>query len=259
MGLVPTINDYIRYTDLMRNGFYDKLFFVDKLFDDWKTLIDFGCADGFITNKIKEVYPEKTIIGYDKDADMIKVAMSKYPSPVFFSSIDTLNTFAKGDVLYLSSIIHEIYSYMSADEIDAFWNYVFTSGFKYIIIRDMIYNEGIQRESHINEIRKVYKWCQKNHCEKHLKEFERFHGEITEYKNLIHFLLKYKYTEGWDREVRENYLPLSIQHLYELIPLEYRIEYSENYTLPFFKHDWEKEMGLFIDEKIHSKFIIKKV
>jgi hypothetical protein len=256
---MKAIQDLNRYTELMKNGFMDKLFWVDKLFEDWNSIVDYGSADGTLAKAINDIFPDKKVIGYDNSEEMVGKAYEQLGldrKNIMFTT-DLMS--AKGDVLYLSSIIHEVYSYCSAEQIDAFWKYVFDGKFKYIIIRDMIYDEDIQRASHVNQVMKVHTWANKTSNEKYLKEFERLWGRITEYKNLVHFLLKFKYQIGWEREVRENYLPLSIQHLYELIPPTYRIEFAEHYTLPYFKHEWEKEMDLYIDEKIHSKFIIKKI
>ncbi|MGA1049083.1 MAG: hypothetical protein ACO3UU_13830, partial [Minisyncoccia bacterium] len=43
---------------------------------------------------------------------------------------------------------------------------------------------------------------------KSLISFEKVWGSIfKDYRNFIHFLLKYRYTDNWEREVNENYLP----------------------------------------------------
>lgn len=240
----------------MTNGFYDKLFFVDKIFGDWASLLDFGCADGFITNKIKDIYPDKKIVGLDVDGEMLTIAKKNYPALNFIEKLSPNDNF---DVLYFSSLLHEVYSYGSVLDIDKFWNDIFAVQPKYIIIRDMIFDESIERETTINFYSKLLTFCDKNGLSLKLQEFERNFGKTTNYKNFIHFLLKYFYTYNWDREVRENYLPLSYQKFLLNLPSNYRIEYSEHYTLPFFKHKWEEEIGIFVDEKIHLKIILKKI
>ena len=257
------IQNFDAYIKLMRNGNYDKLFFVDKLFGEWETFLDFGCADGSQTLAIAEVFTDKQIIGYDPDEKMIQLAKenllkSNLKNVSFTSNLEaTLKK--KIDILFLSSIIHEVYSYQSAESIDKFWNMVFENEFKYIVIRDMVYDEQLERRSDVNKVRKVMYYCKSKNISNKLKEFERAHGSIDNYKNLIHFLLKYLYTDtqNWPREVHENYFKLSIQKFYELIPQNYRIQYEESCTLPFLKHKWEEDFGFFVNEKIHSKFILK--
>lgn len=258
------IQNFDAYTKLMKNGNYDKLFFVDKLFGNWKVFLDYGCADGSQTLAIAEVFPDKKIWGYDPDINMIKLANKNKESHPHITNVyftDDLNTilFQRPDVLYLSSIVHEVYSYQSAETIDQFWHTVFGHNIKYIIIRDMIFDEQLDRRSDVNKVKKVLRYCHEHKITDKLKEFESAIGSIQNYKNLIHFLLKYSYvdTGNWAREAHENYLKLSIQKFYELIPQEYRVQYEENYTLPYFKHKWEEDFGFFIDERVHSKFILK--
>ena len=101
------IKDYHRYTTLMRNGFYDKLFFIDKIFGQWKTFLDFGCADGFLTKMIAEIFPDKQIIGYDKSPEMIARAIGSGSMPgnvTFTTSLPTSGI----DIIYFCSVLHEI-------------------------------------------------------------------------------------------------------------------------------------------------------
>ena len=118
------IQNFDAYIKLMRNGNYDKLFFVDKLFGEWETFLDFGCADGSQTLAIAEVFTDKQIIGYDPDEKMIQLAKenllkSNLKNVSFTSNLEaTLKK--KIDILFLSSIIHEVYSYQSAESIDKF-------------------------------------------------------------------------------------------------------------------------------------------
>jgi len=259
------IQNFETYTKLMRNGNYDKLFFVDKLFGDWKTFVDYGCADGFQTLTIAEVFPTKTIIGYDSDSKMIELAnknlKENHPNVknVIFTDDYRFVVVNKPDIIFISSVIHEIYSYLSSENIDKFWGEIFDNNIKYIVIRDMIYDEQVDRISDANMVRKVLRYCNEKGISNKLNEFEKTQGSISNYKNLIHFLLKYSYvdSENWQRELHENYLKLTIQKLYSLIPKEYRIEYEELYTLPYYKDKWETDFGFFVNERIHAKLILK--
>lgn len=53
-----------------------------------------------------------------------------------------------------------------------------------------------------------------------LRSFEDVWGDVCDVrarkvnvKNLIHFLVKYRYVENWEREVQENYFPVSQDRL----------------------------------------------
>ena len=48
----------------------------------------------------------------------------------------------------------------------------------------------------------------------HLEDFQNKWGDIGEnYRVLLHWLLKYTYTDNWERELNENYVPLTIETL----------------------------------------------
>jgi hypothetical protein len=170
-------------------------------------------------------------------------------------------------VLYLSSIIHEVYSYQTIEEVEKFWKFVFEYGFKYIVIRDMIF-EGYIAMDYANEVNWEFcnsvleKVSRKGNMDK-IKEFEKHFGSIFKYKNAIHFLLKYPYinSPNWKREVSENYLPLNIEALKNRMAIQgngkYKINYEDSRTLTFLKDYWEKELQLTVDIKLHSKFILQ--
>ena len=99
----------------------------------------------------------------------------------------------------------------------------------------------------------------RNYNPKSLKDYEDIWGSIKDKKNFVHNLQKYKYIENWSREVRENYFPITLEKLLALIPSNYRITYSDHYTLPYTAHQIKRDFGIKLDEKTHFKFILKKV
>lgn len=64
-------------------------------------------------------------------------------------------------------------------------------------------------------------------------------------KNLIHFLIKYRYVENWDREVKENYLPVTQDKLASLLSgLGYSLTHKESSRLAFYSKTWDKDFKL---------------
>jgi hypothetical protein len=163
---------------------------------------------------------------------------------------------AKHPALVLSSVIHEVFHYGSKVDIDTFWNQVFDSGFEYIVIRDMVPGRAIDRASCVNDVKKVYhKFLDSNL----LNEFESIWGSIESNRNLIHFLLKYKYAEpNWQREVKENYIPISRETLLSKIPLCYDVIFHEHYVLPYLHKTVKSEVGIDIKDSTHMKLILKR-
>ena len=75
---------------------------------------------------------------------------------------------------------------------------------------------------------------------------------------MIHYLLKYSYTHNWEREVRENYLGLSVEDLMKLIPNDYRVTYQEHYTLPYVAWQVKKDFGIDLRPPKHIKIVLEK-
>lgn len=257
---METVKDYVHYTNLMRNGFYDKLFWIDKLFDKWESLLDYGCADGFQTKLIGKIFRDKHIVGYDDSKRMVDMAMF---SGEKLENVSFTNNFEPADVVFLSSVIHEIYNYMTPVEIEGFWKQVFEGAGKYIIIRDMIYDAdslfdlSVRRKQVLSSLEK---YCDDKQHTGELQRFISVYGPMNAPHNLMHFLLKYSYIDSpnWKREIYENYIKLSLQEFKKLVPKSWEIIYLDNNCLPFFKHKWKEDLGLNLDIKTHSKIILKR-
>lgn len=256
------IADLNHYNLSMSKSLIDKIFFMDKIDDTIKVVVDYGCADGTLIRFLAPLFPEMTFIGYDKNEEMISraAAMNTYENCVFYSQSDNFLAWIQAHnytmdecALNLSSIIHEIYSYSTEDEIDDFWYFVNFIGFKYIIIRDMCLDENAHRASLKEDLIKV----KSNYPAAVLQEFEQEHGSICDNYNLIHFLLKYRYKDNWQREVKENYLPYSTEYIASQIGTSYSLEYYDHYILPFLANVVKQDFDITIKDYTHVKFIYK--
>lgn len=75
----------------------------------------------------------------------------------------------------------------------------------------------------------------------------------------LHWLLKYKYTENWDRELNENYLPVTIETFKNnKIPSNWQIIYEDHYTYDYIKQQIKNDFGVEIKEPTHLKMILKR-
>lgn len=242
------------YISGMNKGIQDKLFFLNKI--NIKTLVDFGCADGTLLNEIHKIYPEIELIGYDIDETMMQISRERYPNINFYSDWDQVIEKVKGDdtALLLSSVIHEVYSYGTSSEIRNFWkNQAFNNKFKYLIIRDMIPSTSFDKMN-IIDIKKI----KEKSDSKYLTDFENRWGDIsTSFRVLLHWLLKYRYVINWKREVKENYLPVSLETLKKKIPSNWNIIFEDHYTYYFLKDQIKKDFDIDLEEPTHLKMIIK--
>jgi SAM-dependent methyltransferase len=250
----PAISNMNTYLSGMRKGIESKLFFLEKINPD--CIVDFGCADGYLLETIKKLKPNIKLVGYDIDTRMINI-LKKKKSNIHFTSDwekvkDIISEF-KSPALILSSVIHEVYSYGSSSDIRNFWqNKVFTNSFKYIVIRDMI--PSIKHMKYIpiyvNKIR------EKSDPIK-LKSFEDHWGKINNSRTLLHWLLKYPYTENWNRELYENYLPITIEELYSKIPSNWIKRYNKFYTYSYIKERIKRDFDVDLELPTHLKLILE--
>lgn len=251
------IQDPSVYVERMDKSILDKLFFLDKI--ETRSLIDFGCANGALLRKVRLFDDNIILIGYDKDPSLFSPHIND-GSKIEYTShwedvLDNIPHIKNSSVL-LSSIIHEIYHYSTPEQIDDFWNTIFKTGFEYIIIRDMVPNMSIDRKSPINSVKKIYN---KFRGTQELTDFESIWGNIENNKQLVHFLLKYKYfIPNWAREVRENYLPLYREDLLAFIPKEYDVIFHEHYILPYLYNLINDELGIELQDATHLKLILKR-
>jgi len=238
----------------------DKIFFMDKI--DATAIVDYGCADGTLIHFLHSLFPEYQYIGYDIDEDMLEQARSKFSeeelaSEVMFTNDLSLDRWINGQdaAIILSSVIHEVYAYGTRADVDAVWREVYSGKYKYVIVRDMIPSGSIDKKSDINDVRAIMRKADAGQ----LREFEQVWGSIEQNKNLVHFLLKYRYKENWNREVRENYFPLTREEFISSIPDEYEIEFHEHFVLPFLKNVVRKDYGITLKDNTHFKMILKRL
>ena len=249
------INDLDVYTNRMQKSVLDKMFFIDKVYDSFSNIVDFGCANGELIKALKSLFGEYRYIGYDISNDMICAARNSIPSAEFYSDWNDINIDFEDSLLNISSTLHEVYSYSSKKEIDEFWQQVFGSGFRYITIRDMMLSE--KDKIQIDAFQKDLVDKDKKYAHK-LEKYENVWGKILTQHDMVHYLLKYKYTENWEREVRENYVPLTVEQLIKIIPEEYEITYFNHFTLPYTAWQINNDFGFELTTPTHIKLILRK-
>ena len=237
----------------MEKSCLDKLFFMDKLYDPVHTILDFGCANGVLIQAMQLVHPQCKYIGYDISREMLDMAQALVPDGIFLQNWEDIQCDPKSTLLNISSTIHEVYAYGDQASVATFWERVFGTGFHYIAIRDMMLTEALPETVTEDELKKVRRLFPEK-----LAEYESIWGSVAQRKNFIHSLLKYRYTENWDREVRENYIPLPAERLLAMVPEDYEILYSEHYILPYIRQHILHDSGIDLRDATHFKLLLRK-
>jgi SAM-dependent methyltransferase len=264
----------------MTGSMGDKLFFINKLSPlENYIFVDFGCADGTLIKTLYGIYGDSCrYIGYDKSEEMISFAKKNFEevinhNEVKFTSewIDVIaairgekSVWGRKPVLILSSVLHEVYSYGTEDDIRVFWNRVLYHDlpstfnddyFDYVIIRDMMMSEDMIRPSDSNFVEKIRG---NKSTSALLSRFESKWGSIDYNNQMIHFLLKYRYTINYDREVNENYFPLTIEEFMKKFESGWRIDYLERFRILFLEKQILKDFGIVLEDPTHIKAIFRR-
>lgn len=247
------INNLSVYNAGMRKSMFDKLWWIDKIDDSIKNVVDYGCADGALLSVVHEINPDLQLYGYDFNQSMIDIATKNVPDGHFDTHLMSLikDVHEEHSVIIASSVFHEIENY--SDGTGAEYRDVFYSGYKYIAIRDMFLSEkscGISDQLNIAKVRQKYSIDK-------IQEFESYIGTLDYNENLLQFFLTYRYTENWDREVRENYFPHTIEQFLNKIPKNYEIVYFDHYTLPFIREQVLKDFGIQLTDPTHGKILLR--
>lgn len=241
------------YNAGMRKSMLDKIWWLDKIDDDVDVVLDYGCADGALLSMVHEMNRGMTLIGYDFNEDMIKLAENNLPDGFFFDNYAKANIFTPENhtVLVVSSVFHEIENY--SHDVMTEYERIFNNGYKYIAIRDMFVSEksyGISDQLTVAKVRQQFPY-------EKIQEFEAHMGSLNYSENLLQFFLTYRYKENWDREVRENYFPHTIEEFLHKIPDWYEVVHFEHYTLPFVREQVWKDFGVQLNEPTHGKILLK--
>ena len=255
---MPAIDNYAVYNDRMRRSMWDKAFFMDKV-PGTELIIDFGCADGSLIRFLQELFPSVYYIGFDIDPAMVDAANAHgIPNAWFFSDagamqekIRALDIEAKRITVNFSSVLHEIFHY---DCDRAMITRLIADLYpRYLVIRDMMFDaanpDAPTPPAAEAQIRRILPAWQ-------VADFEAQWGSIGTRRNLAHLILKYKYTENWARECRENYFSYTMADLTALLDPadEFAPILLSRYILPWCRHDAQNNLGIDMGSSFTTHF-----
>lgn len=245
-----------KYLERMSKPLQEKLRVAKFIPTGTKTVLDVGCADGTVTLALADMFPEIQFVGIDLNPDFIEIAKSRVGEKTNVSFEhgylrERLANPERFDVVLFCSVLHEFFSYgegiSTIVKALADAHEVLRQGGT-LIIRDMLlYDYMTKSDLWVENM--VGKIKNKPEMSQLISDFEKYFGEIKTTKQLNHFLLKYKYTDNWDRECKENYTPVSFEQYDRIIGLlGMRDQYRESYTIPYLTGIWKDDFNLGDDE-----------
>lgn len=250
------IKDFGIYLERMAKPLAEKLKIIKYVPENTKSVVDVGCADGTVTIEMTKILPEINFYGIDLDERFIRLAKEKVVGikNIRFEKIYLRELLARPerfDTIIFCSVLHEFFTYgegissvlkalADAHEL------LHPSGV--IIIRDMVLSEYTKKATlRVEQI--VRKMKAKKELDSYIKDFEERFGKLNNIYRVNHFLLKYWYTENWERESKEHYVPVTFEEYEKIFDLLGMIfQYKDTYLIPFLKEKWQKDFGLTEDE-----------
>lgn len=222
-------------------------------------VLDVGCADGTVTLALADMFPEIGFVGIDLSDEFIKIAQDRVGARknVKFESgflRERLANPERFEVVLFCSVLHEFYSYgegiSTVVKALADAHEMLKPGGT-LIIRDMIlYNYAGKSPLWINKMKE--RVLAKQEVVGLLTDFEGYFGQIESVKSLNHFLLKYIYPENWEREGKENYVPVSFEEYDQILELlGMTVLFQRSSTIPYLKDRWRTDFG-FTEAELES-------
>lgn len=257
------IKNYYSYNAQMNKSMKDKLFFVgNPKIQDSKLFLDYGSADGATLQHMKKAGVNAYLVGFDIDPDMNVVAKKKNPDIDFFDKLPTVPK-QKNASIIMSSIWHEIYSYMKPQEItQAMKDLKEKVNPKYIIIRDMVPPElsNINLNKAKSLAKAINSSTDPNHVQVRNDLFQD--GKAKTAKDVAMFILKYRYLNqgNWDRESKQDYLSCNIEKIMKNLKDAGFIPKLESYKtkkLDYINDKTKKTFGVEYPFDTHYYAIIK--
>lgn len=247
------------YLERMSRSLQEKLKISRYIPEGTRNVLDVGCADGTVTLALADLYPGISFVGIDLNEGFIKIAKERIGDRknVRFEKCflrERLVSPERFDVVLFCSILHEFFSYGEgiSTVVKALSDaHEILTDAGTMIIRDMILYDyaGTSKlwlEEMMEEVR------EKIELPSQLSDFEKLFGEITSIKQLNHFLLKYMYKDNWERESRENYVPVSFEEYDQIFKLlGMTVLFQRSSTIPYLKDKWRNDFG-FSDRELES-------
>ncbi len=252
---MDNIQNPLTYLDRMSKPLQEKLKVAKYISKSTKSVLDVGCADGTVTLALADMFPNINFLGIDLDQDFIDIANQKVEERenVRFECVylrEKLADEERYDVVLFCSVLHEFFSYgegiSSVVKALSDARELLNTGGE-IVIRDMLlYSYAEKSDLWLEEILKKVR---KPELLPQIDDFEKYFGKLNSIKQVNHFLLKYMYTDNWQREVKENYTPVNFEkydQIFEILGMT--VGFQRSSTIPYLKSKWQTDFGFSDDE-----------
>ncbi len=252
------------YNAELKKPIQEKLWFADKV--DADIFVDFGCADGAVMKELAQISSQpRAYIGYDIDPDQCAAGRVNFPEALFtdnWADIEALLAISPHHrkCLILSSVVHELLS-DAAFDLSGWWQKI-SCMFDMVVIRDMALSKSASTQETPSRWRYALGVRAENDVGfgRRMKSFESAWGDLAGMTSFMHFMLKYRYAANWEREVAENYVPLSAEDMIDTFTTsDFTLSYREHAILPWLQQRVYADFGIRLSEATHIKMILNRL
>lgn len=256
--------NYDCYTQRMAQSMWDKNWWVDKIDASIDTIIDFGCGDAELGKFIEHIFPNRfRYIGIDNDEGMRRLAEHNYPDALIGASMEDIPEDVNPDttIIIMNSVVHELFNYCSESEMSEILLLTKFVGARYIAIRDMckfpitIFSTSLNDKA-LAMMKEIYHRGDESIV--YLTQLMMYRPELDQdHINLmLEYVLKYRYKENWERELKERYLWDWYSCLTRIFRMgkeelgsvekapEYGIHYHDSFYIPFIYDTFKADFGM---------------
>ena len=252
-GLERGIHDKRGYLERLSKPLQEKMRIAEFIDRGAKDILDVGCADGVVTDALAHAFPQARVYGIDLDESFIGEATQRAQGAEHTPAYDKvylrqlLERPERYDAVTFASVLHEFYTYGNREPsvmkaiADA---YELLKPGGRIVIRDMILSERM-KEATLPALSTIGKIRAHPDMQSRIADFEAAHGPLSSLYSVNHFLLKYMYTDNWDRECPEHYVPVTREQYEQLFAwLKATLVHRTTYLIPYLRETWRNDFGL---------------
>ena len=248
------MRDYESYYKRMGSNMLEKLDYILPHLSKFDIVVDFGCANGMTTELMAAEFPNINFLGIDlapivrnnnANNEPVKNVAYMTVGDYIELGVERAIHVMKVGVIF-SSVTHELFSFLGLeDSIELVFN---TFNADTIFIRDMYCEADYTMESTLLK-------------DNYTEEFEEKWG-FNSGKDIAHFLLKVRYKNNWEEELREDYFATDWEAIIDLgAAKEYKVTYDESYMNEYLHGKIIEEEGEDLKEytnTTHRKLILER-
>lgn len=274
--MIGDTKNYDIYNERMGAAIVDKCWWLNHIDDSITTILDVGCGDGALFTYVRSIMPNRfSYFGIEMDCQMRKLFREQhegFDDAVVYPNVDSIPDNCRQaiewehTVVIFSSVIHEFLSY---DQSGLYHLFARLCELKpqAIAVRDMNFDDDYfstvpplkcEEEAVITKCGELYADWTDTVDNSTFRRFTDYKYKLNKQCRFIEFLLKYRYTENWDKEKQERYL-WDVKGTFYKSQLKnhYAVDFCECFYVPWIANKINEDLGFEFTHPTHIKMLLR--